>query len=294
MAKRQLPQQSFIPQAPPPILFNTPPDIRTQMERQAFNTYGISGNANQLLDSLLHIDSIALPYQNIPPTVISNDNIVTTRPSTPIEIDATPARVQFRVGKRDFENLIRLSERLNDLHEDIRFLNEFIGRKKFPEVNERVNLAEVDQYDLQILYQSIEDNLFQTERHNHSIIKEPFPAGVSMNAVKRPSAIVKHPDGRRSNIAVTALVKYFHPTQCYMANDNQQLCLKRHRTVYEFCQEHRQYRPHEIHISHLCHCPNCVYWKHIIFEPQGTNLRRNNCRRDCVCGGIPECYTEMN
>jgi len=241
---------------------------------------------------ITRLPSVELPRWTSSP--MSVESTIPERPKTPEPLDTYP-RVQFRVGKKDWQMLIRLSKSLNTLQSDVLAFNEFLHRKQHPETNERIDLAQLNQQDLRRVFDVIEDNSDQTQRHNHTVIREPFPRGVTdNNSGNRPYVWVRHSVSNETiTFAATAVILYYKPTKCFTLGTNAKFCLKRHRTVYEFCQEHPQYRPNEIHISHLCHSPTCVNWCHLIFEHSSVNLRRNTCRRDCCCGGSPNCYKDQ-
>jgi len=284
--------------------------------QQAFQNYGVSGNSNHLLDQLRQIDSIISPmdYQQLgqdfemdthvtplpselpwSTTPISVEPPIPDRTPTPEHLDSYP-RVQFRVGKKDWEMLIRLSKSLNTLQSDVRAFNEFLHRKQHPETMDRIDLDKINQQDLRHMFDAIEDGSVETIRHNHTILREPFPRGISDNNTgRRPHVWVRYAESNESIcFAATAVILYYKPTKCFTTGADGKFCLKRHRTVYEFCEEHPQFRPTEVHISHLCHSPTCLNWRHLIFEHSSVNLRRNTCRRDCCCGGSPNCYKDQN
>jgi len=264
--------------------------------QQAFQTYGVSGNSNNLLDQLRHIDSVTsfpseLPWTTSPISVPT----LPERPRTPDHLESYP-RVQFRVGKKDWAMLVRLSKSLNELQTDIRAFNEFLHRKQNPETNDRIDLAKVNQQDLRERFDSIEENSEETIRHSHTVLREPLPRGFSdYNNGRRPQVYVRHLESTNTIcFAATAVVLYYKPTKCYTVGSDGKFCLKRHRTVYEFCDAHPGLRTNEIHISHLCHSASCLNAHHLIFEHSSVNIRRNACRRECCCGGSPKCYEDQN
>jgi len=120
-----------------------------------------------------------------------------------------------------------------------------------------------------------------------------MPHGFCLNNTKRPQYYLSTKN-HNYQITLTSIIVFFNPPKCYVVCDNGKLCMKRHRTAYQFCVDHNQYSPHEVHISHLCHFGSCINWRHLVIEPAKVNLRRNNCRRNCQCGGKPQCFHDSN
>jgi len=334
MAKRvfstpdnQLPGPDPAPVPAPTPVPNQPLPTIHALEQAAFQAYAVTGNSNNLLDQLRQIDSVTPPmtieehddeyvnytcdpnlvrqvmaeidslvHQVNQPVIIQNPALEPARPRSPREMLPSYPRVQFRVGKNDWEILMKLNTRLNELQSDISAFNDFLRRKQNPEISKRVDLAELNLEDLKSAFDKCMEHSYYTENHGHQFISDPPPRGVQIASNgNRPQCAVKYADRTRGNTYVfgTAIVLYFKPTKCHTVCENGRICGMRHRTVHEFSEAHPQHTPNEVHVSHLCHHSSCVYWRHLIMEPSNVNLRRNVCRRECTCGSNPKCYTDM-
>jgi len=189
---------------------------------------------------------------------------------------------------------MRLNSKLNDLNADVLAFNEFLQRKLHPEQNQRLDLADFDDTDLMAIYQCITSNSYSSTKHGHIFLNDPLPKNCRYaTGTNRPLCNVKFRDGGYTTVFISAVVLFFKPTQCYTLLPNGQPCGKRHISVHDYCLHHPTFIPHEVHISHLCHHSMCINRKHLIMEPSSANLRRNVCRRDCVCRNTPKCYTDM-
>jgi len=191
---------------------------------------------------------------------------------------------------------MKLNTHLNELQPHISAFNEFLQRKQNPELNKRINLAELNARDLKSAFDKLMEHSYFTEHHGHQFISDPPPRGVTIAPNgNRPHFVVKYADSSVGNASVfgTAIALFFKPTKCHTVGVNGRICGMRHRTVQEFSEAHPQQTPNEVHVSHLCHHSSCVYWRHLIIEPSNVNLRRNVCRRECTCGCNPKCYTDM-
>src|SRR5690606_30654604 len=115
---------------------------------------------------------------------------------------------------------------------------------------------------------------------DHIFIDVDLPSGFSYSRNgHRPTCKINWSEGNRKNREITAtmLILYFKPTRCNMMT-NGNICSKRHKTHYEFCEHHPEYSPNDVHISHLCHHSECLNRNHLLFEPDVINSRRNVCR----------------
>jgi len=272
---------------------------------QIFRQYGQDGDSNKLIQSLTQLD-IDMGNANLvrlldgtqptlarPSTMSDSDEI--EWPNTPPTEFQEQTKVQFRVGKKDWKMLTDLNNHLSDISSDIAALNEFILCKLNPDHVECINLVELKQDSLKSAYDSIIKNSEWTNSSRHLIMKTPLPPRITITNTKRPHASVRNGNGNSNcNIALTAIVTYYRPARCRHIRNNGLVCKMRHRTVQEFSEEHPEFRPNEVHISHLCHYPLCIFWHHLIMEPSKVNLHRNNCRRNCQCGGLPKCFTDSD
>eukprot|EP01124_Arcella_intermedia_P002560 TRINITY_DN11395_c0_g1_i2.p1 TRINITY_DN11395_c0_g1~~TRINITY_DN11395_c0_g1_i2.p1 ORF type:complete len:136 (-),score=6.95 TRINITY_DN11395_c0_g1_i2:2-409(-) len=106
----------------------------------------------------------------------------------------------------------------------------------------------------------------------------------------RPICYLKN-DSRNTTVQCTAVVMFCDPRRCQEKLSTGSFCYRRHKTVQEFAEFHTKYTENQVHISHLCHDSRCLNPEHLIIESSTTNLRRNNCRKECRCGGVPQCYS---
>jgi len=206
-------------------------------------------------------------------------------------------RVQFRVGKRDWANLETLAEYLTNLKDQTDLLNEFLKRKKNPETDTRIDLRKLDENVITRKFLALERALWKSNRHGHLFLNKepPLPTGIRFSGAGNNFRPVIHLRGGNSYLAImaTAVVLYCRPTKCQTLISGRP-CNRRHRSVYDFVEYHAGYSVNDIHISHVCQHPLCLNREHLIFEPAGVNLKRNNCRIECGCGARPPCFTSID
>jgi len=270
-------------------------------EEEVFCQYGQDGDSDKLLAYFSEIDfeDKALlrlldgSQQSLPPNTSEPVDEPVENPTTPPpESQDRPMKIQYRLGKKDWEMLVGLNFRLNALVSEFEAFNEFIHRKQFPELNERVNLADFDKHALKSTFEIMLDNAAYTRTNRHLLLKLPLPPRFNMTNAKRINVTIKHQSGKTANVVCSSVVIYFKPSKCYNMNPDGSVCIMRHRTVQEFCDEHPEVATQQVHVSHLCHYPTCLNWKHLVLETSKVNLHRNKCRRDCNCGGFPRCFKD--
>jgi len=207
-----------------------------------------------------------LPHPGTPPS-----EEVVTHPGTPPSEFATRDKIQYQLGKKDWQMLCVMNKQLNELSISIAKFNEFVVRKENPEVHERINLAELDQDGLKSAYETFKKNEKMTKNSGHVVLVPPLPPKFLINNTHRPCVSIRNVNNTNT-IALTALVLYFKPTVCYYKYPDGHLCLQRHRTVHDYAEEHPEVTPNGVHISHLCHFGKCVNWKHLVMESYVVNL----------------------
>jgi len=139
---------------------------------------------------------------------------------------------------------------------------------------------------------SIVENATTTQTGHHVFVGRP-PRGITFDHCS--GRVISSVRSLITNtcvvIQITAIVLYFHPRKCTTKTLTGRICGRRHRTVYDFCDAHPNYDPNAVHIGHNCHHAPCFNPAHLIMEPASVNLSRNRCRRECICSGIPPCFT---
>jgi len=119
-----------------------------------------------------------------------------------------------------------------------------------------------------------------TPRYNHRM---------SLNSTKRTTITVRDLKGERKQLHIN-LMSYYSSRRCGMILEHGRRCDLHHKTVHSFCQVHTEFTPRDVHLSHICHHAPCVNPEHLLLEPATVNLKRNNCRRECICGALPKCF----
>jgi len=158
------------------------------------------------------LNSTSMRPQIPPPEVygieIANDPSGSKSPSQ-ADVE-TYKRVQYRIGSRDWKNLEKLSERLDNLKGDITFLHSFIEKKKNPCKSKRVNLADLDQEELKTKLDLMEKSCWSSTRHGHVFLSDPIskPFFRTGNG-GRPAVYIKKHKHNTFSIILTSLVVYF-------------------------------------------------------------------------------------
>jgi len=215
-------------------------------------------------------------------------------PRTPPRDDDPPyPATQIRCGKKDWATLNNLKEKINQLVEVNVAFNEFIARKTSPHLSEKIDLSEFHIEEMQKRARTANEKLVVTQQHLHHVFIGDKPPRFSIgDRSGRVTTLLNHPL-TRTNISTqyTAVVNFLNPAKC-QTRRNKGICGKRHRTVYEFIEDHPEYSVHNVHISHLCHLASCFNPRHLIIEPSVVNFNRNRCRRECICDALPPCFED--
>jgi len=189
--------------------------------------------------------------------------------------------------------LMRLKGVMNEMVEVVDEFNQFILRKDVPQLAQKINLGCFDIVEMQKLANIANDHLIVTQNHNHHVFIGRNPP--KFNSGDRSGRVVTYltyPETKtRVSIQYTAVVYFLNPAKCKTPRNNK-TCDKRHRTVYEFVEDHPECSVHNVHISHLCHFASCFNPRHLIIETSVVNFNRNRCRRNCTCGGVPQCFED--
>jgi len=201
-------------------------------------------------------------------------------------------QVQFRIGKNHWEMLCSLNIKLRELDVLSEEFHKFIRQKSNPKEDYRVNLAEIDEESLRKLNQCLFDRLCQTGNFDHLAYVGELPPRACRNPDNRLYLPVTDLNGVGHRVGATAVILYFNPVPCYEQDELGRYCGKPHRTVFEYSKSHPNYKPGDLHISHLCHWAPCLNRTHLLIEPAIKNLIRNQCRRECSCGNAPQCFTD--